>query len=592
MKSSPPQHKMHGQSRLPNRHSVSRYFLTHISWKLLAIIVSGELIVMLIFDVLGLDRITPPVELAMLDPFFLTLLVAYPLYLWVLLPLHVHMETTNDEFNLLSEAMNQSGEAIMITSRDGHIVYANAEFSRLMRVASGALIGRMIHEYEPHMAADWQRAFLDCVVRRGEVWREEVKEKQRNGEKSVQVIDYSTSAIRRHGRITHFVTVKRDISNQRDLEKQLQQAQKMEVVGTLSGGIAHNFNNMLAALSGNVYLLRAMFGRHSGMEKAHTKLDAMDNVIMRASEHIRGLLSFARKGRMDASIFPLGPLIKETIKLATISVPENIRLQTDISDEAMLVNADATQLQQAVLNLINNAVHALEGKEQGLIRMSMERMDLNGGQGVCISVSDNGCGIPRHLLKMVCDPYFTTKPQGKGTGLGLAMASGMVEQCHGKFSIDSRSGEGTTIRLHLPLVESSERKQSVQDLPEATGDMCGKGECILWVDDDDDVRDTGIEVLRSTGFNVISATNGKEALSIFLDRRSEITGVVMDVIMPEMGGVEAARRMREVSPSLPVILISGYDISGESETACNQGICDHLLRKPVDFAKLSAMLAS
>jgi len=190
----------------------------------------------------------------------------------------------------------------------------------------------------------------------------------------------------------------------------------------------------------------------------------------------------------------------------------------------------------------------------------------------------------------VCDPYFTTKPQGKGTGLGLAMVSGMVEQSKGKFSIESHTGEGTTIRICLPLAESGQRS-SMQGGPKLTAAVSGQGACVLWVDDDDDVRKTGEEALRSTGFRVLTAADGQEALGIFLSHRSEIQGAVLDVIMPEMGGVKAARRMREIHPSFPIILMTGYDKSGEADAAYVEGICDHVISKPIDHFQLANMLA-
>jgi len=496
------------------------------------------------------------------------------------------------DVNLLAAAMDQSSEAVIITDRRGRIEYVNAAFGRMMGIAPEALMGQPIHAYEPRMAGgDWRRSFLDCVARQGKPWREEIREKQWHGRKNIHVIDYVITPVRVDGRITHFVTIKRDISSRRNLEQQLQQAQKMEVVGALAGGIAHNFNNMLAALNGNVYLLNSMLDGEWDVAKARAKLDAMSGVIMRAAEHIRGLLSFARKGRMDVKAFPLASLIKETLKLAAAGVPEAIRLETDVpADDDLLVNGDAAQLQQALLNLINNAVDALEDVEQALIRVEVAAVDMAGKQQACITVTDNGCGMPTHLLPKVCDPYFTTKPPGKGTGLGLAMVSGMADQCKGMFSIESLKGKGTTARLCLPL--EKHEQPSPGDMPATAETAIGRGACVLWVDDDEDVRETGAEALRSAGFHVLTAADGRDALNVFLERRGEIHAAVMDVVMPEMGGVKAARRMSEVRPSLPIILMSGYDSSGEAQTACDEGICEGVISKPVQPGQLAAMLQS
>ncbi|MDQ6958359.1 MAG: ATP-binding protein [Mariprofundaceae bacterium] len=494
--------------------------------------------------------------------------------------------------HLLATAMDQSSEAVIITDRRGRIEYVNAAFGHMMGIAPEDLMDQPIHEYEPRMAGEgWRRSFLDCVARRGKPWREEIREKGWQTGEGIRVVDYSTTPVRVDGRITHFVTIKRDISSRRNLEQQLQQAQKMEVVGALAGGIAHNFNNMLAALNGNVYLLNSMLDGEWDAAKARAKLDAMNGVIMRAAEHIRGLLSFARKGRMDVKVFPLAPLVKETLKLAASGVPEAIRLETDVpADDDLLVNSDAAQLQQALLNLINNAVDALEDVEQALIRVEVAAVDRAGKRHACITVTDNGCGMPQHLLTKVCDPYFTTKQPGKGTGLGLAMVSGMADQCKGMFSIESLKGKGTTVRLCLPLEKHEQLSSS--DMPAMAEAVTGRGACVLWVDDDDDVRETGAEALRSAGFHVLTAVDGQDALNVFLERRGEIHAAVMDVIMPEMGGVKAARRMNEVRPSLPIILMSGYDSSGEAQTACDEGICEGVISKPVQPGQLAAMLQS
>jgi len=495
--------------------------------------------------------------------------------------------------HLLAMAMDQSGEAVIITDRRGRIEYANAAFGRIIGITPKEICGHPIADYEPRMAgSDWRQTFLNCVVRKGEVWREEIRERRWSGEAQEQVIDYCTTPVYEHGHIAHFVTIKRDISDRRNLEQQLQQAQKMEVVGTLAGGIAHNFNNILAALSGNVYLLNRMLIGEWDADKARAKLKEMDRVIMRAAEHICGLLSFARKGRMDVKAFSLAPLIQETIKLAASCVPAAIRLETDVSvDDDFLVYSNTTQLQQALLNLINNAVDALEDVEQALVRVEVSAVDIMGKRHACVAVTDNGCGMPKHLLSRVCDPYFTTKQPDRGTGLGLAMVNGMAEQCKGSLSIDSHAGKGTTVRLCLPLAEPDQTSLK-QELPHAVAAVSGNGACVLWVDDDDDVRRVGAEVLRSSGFNVLTAADGHEALNVFLAHRADIHGAVLDVIMPRMGGVKTARRMREVCASIPIILMTGSDKGGEAQRACDEGICDHVVNKPVDHVQLAAMLQS
>jgi len=536
---------------------------------------------MLLFAVMGWNKSAPPLALSMLDPLLLGLIICWPIWRWVLLPLRGRVDRPAAESTLLIRAMNQSGEAVIITDRRGHIEYVNAAFCRIMDVDSEDLIGRSIVDFEPRMAGEeWRHDFLNCVVRRNESWREELREPRWGKSGKLMVTEYVTTPVRENGRITHFVTVKRDISVQRDLERQLQQAQKMEVVGTLAGGIAHNFNNMLAALSGNVYLIKQMSNPGVERGKIRDKLDAMEQVISRAAEHIQSLLSFARKSRVDARLIPLEPLIRETLKLARNVVTENIRIDLEMSGEDIFAHTDPTQLQQAVLNLLNNAVDALEGMDDPVIRVGVRSIRKDGETYACVSIADNGCGMPPHVMQKACDPYFTTKAPGKGTGLGLAMARGFVEQGRGFLDIRSGKGKGCDIRLCLPR-EKNGRGISGKRASVSVPAGSGKGKCILLADDEDVVRKTTAEALRCMGFTVLDAQNGRQALQLFLARRNEIHAVILDIVMPEMGGIKTARRMRETKATLPIVLMSGYDINGQANSALKEGICDSLIAKPV-----------
>lgn len=558
--------------------------------KLLGIVIGGEFLIMLLFAAMGWEGPAAPWMATVLDPLLLAAIVVWPIHRWVVLPLRQTAKAADQELRLLSRALEKLDDGVIITDRTGRIEYVNAAFCRMMNISEHDVLGRMVSDFELRMnSPDWRQSFLDCVVRQNRIWREELKEPRWGGGNELIVTEHMVTPIRSEGKITHFVTIKRDIAARRELERQLQQAQKMEVVGALSGGIAHNFNNMLASIAGNVYLLRTL-ARQSDVppdisRAMEEKLNVMEKVAFQAAEHVRSLLTFARKGRVDVKPTPLAPLIKETVKLARNGVPESIELQTHVED--IVVNVDPTQLQQALLNMINNAVDALDGVENPSIRISLSHQSDEDGDRACLVVEDNGPGMPPHIKRRACDPYFTTKPPGKGTGLGLAMTKGFVEQCGGRIEIDSEPGQGCRIKLCLPIHEREE--------PAPQGNRSGDirirpGLRVLLADDEDMARTAMADALRSMGCKVVEATDGRHAFEC-LAKSSGIHVAVLDIVMPHMGGIQVARRMREICPGVPVVLLTGYDANGQASSAMRDGVFDALLSKPIKPEDLAEQLA-
>ena len=281
---------------------------------------------------------------------------------------------------------------------------------------------------------------------------------------------------------------------------------------------------------------------------------------------ISQLLVFARKGMTRFRPLPLKPFINEALKLARAAVPENIALQRRLSAADMTVEADAGQLQQALMHLLGNAVDALADAERPEISVCLDAWEadeafLAGHPGLKarrfarLSVRDNGCGIPAAHLDNIFEPFFTTKGVGKGSGLGLSMVYGAVSSHGGVVTVESEPGAGACFRIFLPLAPPRENPPHPVD-----ADMAGgQGELILLADDEAEVRGTCREVLESLGYRVLEAADGRQAVEVFSAHGDEIALVVLDVVMPEMGGVEAAERMRERQPEVPVIFATGYD---------------------------------
>lgn len=385
-----------------------------------------------------------------------------------------------------------------------------------------------------------------------------------------------------------------DITEIKALELQLLHAQKMEAIGTLVGGIAHDFNNILAAIDGNVYLARVSLKD----EEAVTRLQTVEEMSHRAAQMVRQLLTFARKD--DVRLHPLhfNTFLQEALVLAKSVVPENIALTLELCDEPLWVMGDDSQLQQVLLNLVANARDAVGGRQGGAIRCTLHRQAppkalrerfpmACGDHFACLSVADNGAGIEPDDLVRVFDPFFTTRDVGEGTGLGLSMAYGAVERSGGAIGVASAPGKGARFDIYLPLTEDVAVKSEVsqQEEPKAVHG----GRQVLVVDDEQELRATVAEVLRSMGYDVLEAENGRQAVDLFRQQGDRIGLVIMDLVMPELGGVAAAGEIRAIRGSVPIIFATGYDADQqlqEDQLPPNS----MLIGKPFPLDKLRRML--
>ncbi|TLS67230.1 PAS domain S-box protein [Mariprofundus erugo] len=397
---------------------------------------------------------------------------------------------------------------------------------------------------------------------------------------------------REHHRAYGFI---QDITELKELESQFRQAQKMEAIGTLVGGIAHDFNNMLAAIMGNLYLAR---GHARGNQTLTGELGVIQMMCERAADMIRQLLTFARRDSIAMQKIALSSFLKEAMKLTAASVPEDMTLSFNFPRHELWVDADITQLQQVLMNLVNNARDALKDRQGGEIHCSLKscRVDAafrsrhpqcEGDRFARLSVQDNGCGIPTSIRENIFDPFFTTKEVGKGTGLGLAMVYGAIQGHHGVVEVESDPHRGTRFDVYLPLSD----QQSEEQGEGADAVVSGQGELILVADDSQPLLDMYKQLLESLGYRVLLARHGDEAVALYRQYRDDIALVMLDLVMPLTGGVEAARRIRQMSLNTPIIFATGYD----SEEGLRQSTSfDHsqLLAKPVSVELLSRAIQS
>jgi len=387
------------------------------------------------------------------------------------------------------------------------------------------------------------------------------------------------------------MTDRRDAEAALDLsEEKFRQAQKMEAIGTLVGGIAHDFNNALAGITGNLYLAQRDL---VDSPKVLERLKNVEALSFRAAAIIQQLLTFARKSVVNMNPMIISSFLKETIKLHQITLPENIQLIVDIKNSDMHVKADINQLQQAIVNLINNAADALCDVTGPSMTIRLEYFLANrsfstkhgvgeNSEFACISISDNGEGIREQDLEHIFEPFFTTKPVGKGTGLGLAMVYGAVKSHEGIITVENNADKGACFRIYLPVL-AGEKEHVILD--DSDSQVLGAGECILLVDDEETIINVGKDVLASLNYQVLLASNGYEAIEMYKTHGDKIKLIIMDIVMPRMGGVDAAHAIHEINPAVKILFSSGYD---RTQTLMNQQLPEHCLfiSKPFSISAL------
>ena len=391
--------------------------------------------------------------------------------------------------------------------------------------------------------------------------------------------------------------VARDITRQKQaeeakqaLETQLLQAQKLEAIGTLTGGIAHDFNNSLQGILGYTQILMMDLPRGSPLAE---RLGRIESSALKASELTRQLLTFSRRVESRLRPLDLNQAIRQIEGMARRTIPRMIRIELELDEELRIINADAAQLEQVVMNLMINSRDAMP--EGGTLKIGTrnETLDANGcplhpeappGEYVAMSVSDNGLGMHPRTLEHIFEPFYTTKEPGKGTGLGLSMVYGVVKNHGGHIACRSEPGRGA--RFHILLPALKEEPAPVAEERPSEARRAGS-ETILLVDDEAGIREQASEILTRFGYRVLHAEDGRRALDIYREKKDSISLVVLDVIMPGMGGPECLDEILRIDPGQRVIVVSGDAFSGpllEVLETCGGGS----LKKPYALDQLLA----
>lgn len=389
--------------------------------------------------------------------------------------------------------------------------------------------------------------------------------------------------------------LKREIEERKQAEKekqkiqiQLLRAQKMQAIGTLAGGIAHDFNNILSVIQGNAQLVSMKLDPKS---RHYNLLKCIENQVDAGAVLTRQLLGCARDGKYEVKPINLNDVLQETLA-AFGRTKKEVAIHQKLQNDVPPIEADKGQIEQVLMNLYVNAAHAMpDGGDLYLETRVVTHEKYRGkpfraeaGNYVVLSVTDTGTGMDNETMERIFDPFFTTKEIGRGTGLGLASVYGIVKSHKGYIDVVSEKGHGTTFEIYFPL----SKKKVVQPVRIAE-DVVKGTETILLVDDEETVLNMGAEILNSLGYTVLEATNGREALNIYATHKEEIDLIILDMIMPDMGGGKVYDFIRGINSNAKVLLASGYSLEGQAAAILERG-CNAFIQKPFSIEHLSQKL--
>lgn len=455
--------------------------------------------------------------------------------------------------------IEKAHDAILVRGLDGRISYANPSTERLFGWPADELLnGRAAEVFVDAPATDARRLAME----RGE-WNGELRQRARSG--AMLTLESRWTLLRGEaGEPKGLLIISSDVTEKKQLEAESMRMQRMEAVGALAGGMAHDLNNALAPILMGTQLLR----RDAKDDNSKRILSLMESSTRRGADMVRQVLLFARGKQGDFERLEAGPLVKEMEKLARDTFPQNITVSAQVAEDLWPVRGNATQLHQVLLNLCVNARDAMA--MGGSLSVAADNVALDDvaaraipdgrpGDFVVLMVSDTGSGMPPEVKAKIFEPFFTTKPEGKGTGLGLSTSTRIVKAHEGFFSVQSQVGDGTTFEVYLPRLSevASEAATNAVEAPR------GRGQLILIADDEEGVRELLRRSLEDHGYRVRAAANGAEAVSQFREHSAEVMLLITDQSMPVMDGARAIATIRETRADLPVIVLSGDGESNE-----------------------------
>lgn len=471
-------------------------------------------------------------------------------------------KAADETLRKLSQVAEQSPAAIVITDITGTIEYVNPRFAQLTGYSAAEVTGRNPSILQSGETPHAVYTDLWRTIMAGDVWEGDFCNKSKSGE---LFWEHSTiSPLRgREGHITHFIATKENITDKKNMLEHLLHSQKMESIGQLAGGIAHDFNNILSIINGYTCLMNL---ETSAEHPQKEYISFIQDASARAAELTQALLAFSRKQVMDTKVQNINIVLTDTIKLIERTTCDDIIFRMFFEVDPLITDVDSTQLGHVLINISNNAIDAMPHGGELTILSTRRSIDENfikkkgfgvTGDYAVIEISDTGTGMDAETLKQVFDPFFTTKNIGKGTGLGMAMAFGIIKQHKGFIDVHSSVGSGTVLTLFLPLLASVEKCLDTCDRVTAEPLLHGT-ETILLAEDDPSVRDIMRKILSNHGYTVIVAEDGMDAEEKFYNHADSVDLLFFDLIMPHKNGLDAWTAIRHARPDIKVLFNSGY----------------------------------
>lgn len=459
---------------------------------------------------------------------------------------------------------NALDEVVTILDTDKRIIQANDAALRAARNPLSTILGRKCCDVFCHDAQPNKTCPLEDVLESAEKKVVERVNECMAGTFQISVFPILSD----EGEVVRMVYMAKDITERQQLEAEVRRAQKMDAVGTLAGGLAHDFKNLLQMIIGYSELISIKFKPE---DSVYQYIDAIKESAWRGNEITQQLMTVSRKVESRKQPLQLNMVIRNVSKLLESTLPKMIYRQTELTDDLWLVNADPVQIEQVLMNLAVNAGHAMP--HGGSLVFQTRNVELGRqycrthpnvqpGAYVMLSITDTGCGMDKTTLTHIYEPFFTTRSPDLGTGMGLAMVYGIVQKHNGHLVCYSEVAEGSTFKIYLPAIAHSVNNSAERVRPEVL--TLDGTECVLFVDDEPGIRNVAKKVLSAVGYRVVLAANGQEAVDLY-DQEEAIDFVILDLNMPVMGGIECLDRLHEMNPDLPVLLASGFALNHESE---------------------------
>ncbi len=502
-----------------------------------------------------------------------------------------------DQLRLLETSVAHLRDMVLITAvgadeaADPRIVFVNTAFEHKTGYTKAEAIGQTVNIMWGPKTSPECLAQIRSAVSSRQPARVEIINYTKHGEEFWSELDI-VPIMNAAGQLTYCLAIHRDVTERRALEDQLRQAQKMEAIGQLAGGVAHDFNNLLLAMMLNLDLLRETLPRSTPDSPLHN----LDLLTKRAKTLTSQLLIFARQQHVQLQPLELNAALNNVLAMMRRVLGEPIELHVELATSALWVEADLGLLDLAVMNLCLNARDAMPGGGRMTVTTSLVEIDGTSppahadsqpGIFVCLQVTDIGCGMSADILQHLFEPFFTTKEPGKGTGLGLASVYGIVRQHHGWVNVESNPGTGTTFRVYLPYLVGA---HSAPPPPPQAEPKRGGTETILLVEDEEMVRKLTTKILQRLGYRVLAAETASQALRVWQQHEHDIALLLTDMVMPEgTTGLQLAEKLRQTKTSLKIVLMSGYSAEIVHSALPSEGI-DAFITKPFDLTTLAATL--